>query len=177
VTLHVRTAGEGTQPAAAIRETIRAVHGDLPAVQPVSLRTLVERSTAQPRVVSRLLLLFGAVALLVAAVGVYGLTAYTVVRRTKEVGLRVALGARPADVLLMLIRQTAVLIGIGLTAGVAAALLLAGAIDSLLFGVTSTDPLTFAGTAVLLSVTMLGATLVPARRAVRVDPLAALRVD
>lgn len=177
VTLHVRTSAGSTHVAAAVRESIRAVNGNLPAVEPVPLRSYVDRSTAQPRVVSRLLLIFGSIALLVAAVGVYGLTAYSVVRRTKEVGVRVALGARPKDVLLMLVRQGAVLILIGLGAGMGAALLIARLVEALLFGVTAADPVTFAGTAALLALTMLGATLVPARRAVRVDPLAALRVD
>ena len=177
VTLHVRTSAEETRLAAAVRESIRAVNGDLPAVEAVPLRSYVDRSTAQPRVVSRLLLIFGSIALLVAAVGVYGLTAYSVVRRTKEVGVRVALGARPKDVLLMLVRQSAVLILVGLAAGVGAALLMARLVEALLFGVTAADPVTFVGTAVLLALTMLAATLIPARRAVRVDPLAALRVD
>lgn len=177
VTLHVRTASEASQVTGAIREVVRSVNSDLPLVEPVRLSTYVDRSTAQPRVVSRLLSIFGSIALLVAAVGVYGLTAYTVVRRTKEVGLRVALGARPQDVLTMLVRQSAILIAIGLATGVCAALLLARFADALLFGVSASDPITFGGTAILLALTMIVATVIPARRAVHVDPLAALRVD
>jgi putative ABC transport system permease protein len=177
VTLHVRTAVDAARVAGPIRDAIRAVNGDLPAVNALSLRTYVDRSTAQPRVVSRLLLIFGSIALLVAAVGVYGLTAYTVVRRTKEVGVRVALGASPNDILMMLVRQGAALIVIGLGVGIGAALLLSRFVETLLFGVTASDPITFGSTAALLALTMVGATLVPARRAVRVDPLAALRVD
>jgi putative ABC transport system permease protein len=127
--------------------------------------------------VARLLMLFGAIALAVATVGVYGLTAFTVARRAKELGVRMALGARPRDLVRMLIAQSAVLIVVGLVAGTAAALLLTRLVKALLFGVTATDPLSFAAAAAVLAVATLGATIVPARRATRVDPLAVLRAE
>jgi putative ABC transport system permease protein len=105
------------------------------------------------------------------------LTAFTVARRAKELGVRMALGARPRDLVRMLIAQSAVLIVVGLVAGTAAALLLTRLVKALLFGVTATDPLSFAAAAAVLAVATLGATIVPARRATRVDPLAVLRAE
>lgn len=177
VALHVRTSGEGAGLFGAIRNTVRTAHPDVASYNPMLLRDYVDRSVAQPRVVARLLALFGGIALLVAAVGVYGLTAYTVVRRTREIGVRIALGARPRDLVKMLVSQAAVLVGAGLAIGTAAAILLARTVHSLLFGVTPADPVTFAATAVVLGSTMLVATIVPALRAARVDPVSALRVD
>ena len=177
LTLHVRGSGDPLPLAPAVRDVIRAASGELPADRPVTLRTLADRSVAGQRVAARLLSIFGAIALAVAAVGVYGLTAYNVMRRSKELGVRVALGARPADLLWMLLSQSAWLVAAGLAIGTAAAVALTRLVQSLLFGVTASDPVSFGGGAALLAVTMLAATLVPARRATRVSPLAALRVE
>ena len=177
ITLHVRTAGEATALMNPVRQAVHEVNADLAVHNTMPLREYVDRSIAQPRVVARLLVMFGGIALVVAAVGVYGLTAYSVVRRTKEMGVRIALGARPRDVVRMLVAQTAVLVLIGLAIGIAAAALLGRSVQSLLFGVTPSDPLTFLATAVLLTLTMVAATTIPAMRAARVDPVAALRVD
>jgi predicted permease len=177
VALHVRTAGEGAGLFGPIRNIVRTVNQDVASYNPILLRDYVDRSTAQPRVAARLLALFGGIALLVAAVGVYGLTAYTVIRRTRELGVRIALGAGPGDLVRMLVRQAAVLVAGGLAIGVGAALLLARTVESFLYGVTPADPLTFAVTSLLLGSTMLLATIVPARRAARLDPVTALRVD
>ncbi len=176
MTLHLRTAGDPLGAEPAVRDAMRAA-GGLPAYNFIALGTYVDRSIGQQRVVARLLLIFGAIALTLAAVGVYGLTAYTVARRGKELGLRMALGARPADLVRMLMVQSGVLVGTGLLLGGLAALLLTGFVQALLFGVTPADPLSFAAGATVLAVAMLVATLIPARRATRVDPLAALRVD
>jgi putative ABC transport system permease protein len=127
--------------------------------------------------VARLLGIFGGIALLVAAIGVYGLTAYTVIRRTREMGLRIALGARPADVVRMLVTQAGSLVAAGLVAGLGLAIVLGRGVQALLFGVTPTDPVTITGTAVLLGVTMMAATVLPAMRAARVDPVVALRAE
>ena len=177
MTLHVRTALEPTAITPAVRAVVASVNRDLPAYNPMSLGRYVDRSIAQQRMVARLLVLFGAIALAVATVGVYGLTAFTVARRAKELGVRMALGARPRDLVRMLIAQSAVLIVVGLVAGTAAALLLTRLVKALLFGVTATDPLSFAAAAAVLAVATLGATIVPARRATRVDPLAVLRAE
>ena len=176
VTLHVRAAAPGglIQP---VREAIRGVSSDLPALNPITLSEYLARSTAQPRVVSRLLVIFASVALIVAAVGIYGVTAYTVARRSKELGIRVALGARPADVLRMLLLQNAGLVMAGVGIGLGAAILLARVVRSLLYGVSPHDPLVFTATPIALTVTLLVATLAAARRATHVDPLLALRND
>jgi len=121
--------------------------------------------------------LFGVIALAVAAVGVYGLTAFTVARRAKELGVRVALGAQPQDLVRMLVTQTAVLIAAGLVAGTAASFFLSRLVKTLLFGVTPADPMSFACGAALLAATTMVATVIPARRATRVDPLAVLRSE
>jgi predicted permease len=177
VTLHVRTAGQPAAQAGAVRNAIREVSPDLPAFNSTTLMTHLERSTAQPRVVARLLFLFAVIALAVAAVGVYGLTAYNVTRRTKEIGLRVALGARPAALVGTLVSESAALVAVGLAVGTGGAMLLTRLVTSLLFGVSPSDPASFLAAGLLLALTLLIATVIPARRAAQVDPLSALRVD
>ena len=122
-----------------------------------------------------LLLLFGASALLLAAVGIYGVLSYNVEQRTRELGIRMALGAAGTEVRGLVLRQAVVMIGLGIALGLAAALLLSRVLESQLFGVSARDPLTFAGVALLLAATALAASYVPARRATSVDPIEALR--
>jgi putative ABC transport system permease protein len=122
-----------------------------------------------------LLTVFGAIALILAAIGVYGVISYGVTQRTQEIGIRMALGARHAEVLALVVRHAVVLAGIGLIVGLAGALALSRLVSSLLFRVSPTDPPTFAtGMVVLTAVAVLAATL-PARRAARTDPVVALR--
>jgi predicted permease len=147
---------------------------------PVKLETMemtLSTATAAPRFRTVLLVVFAVVALLLAIAGVYGVMAYTVNQRVPEIGLRVALGASPADVIRLVLQEGAVLVVIGLIAG--AALSFAGArfISGLLFGVSARDPLVFAGVAALVTIAALAACLVPGRRALRVDPLLALRAE
>jgi putative ABC transport system permease protein len=176
VTLHVRASNPAAL-AEPVRAAVRAVSVDIPAINPTTLAAYVDRSTAQPRVVSRLLVMFAAIALIIAAVGIYGVTAYTVSRRSKELGIRVALGARPTDVLRLLVSQNVLLVTMGVAIGLAAAASLTRLVQSLLYGVSPLDPLVFAVTTVGLMTALLVATLVPARRATRVDPLIVLRND
>ena len=177
MTLHVRAAGSPAALAGPVRAAVRTVNADVPALAPRTLRDYVDRSIGSQRVVARLLFIFGGIALAVAAVGVYGLTAYTVAQRRKELGVRVALGARPSDLVRLLVSQSLLLVTVGLVVGSVSALLLARLVASMLFGVSGSDPVSFAGGAGLLALTTLIATLIPARRATRVDPLGALRAD
>ena len=147
---------------------------------PVRIETMdmtIDTATAAPRFRTMLLVVFAAVALLLAIAGVYGVMAYTVTQRVPEIGLRVALGASPADVIRLVLRDGALLVVLGLAAG--AALSYAGAqfISGMLFGVSARDPLVFTGVAALVTIAALAACLVPGRRALRIDPLVALRAE
>ena len=124
-----------------------------------------------------LLGVFGAVALVLAAVGIYGIMSYAVKRRTREIGIRMALGARPADVLRLVVGQGMSLAGVGLGIGVLAALAATRLMTRMLFGVSATDPFTFVSIVVLLGAIAFVASWVPARRAVATDPTTALRSD
>ena len=149
--------------------------------QPVAaLRTLeqvVADSVAARRFNLLLLGLFAALALMLAAVGIYGVTSYSVVQRTRELGLRMALGAPAGSVLRLLLAEAGALVGLGLLIGLAAAFVLTRVMASLLFGVGATDPATFAGVGLALMTIALFSAWVPGRRATRVDPIVALRAD
>jgi putative ABC transport system permease protein len=138
---------------------------------------VVGSSIAQPRFRTALLSLFGAAALLLAAIGIYGVLAYTVAQQTREIGIRMALGANPARVLRLVLARGLRLAGTGTLIGVLAALMLTQLLNSLLFGVSATDPATFVAVAGLLLGVALLACYVPARRAMSVDPMVALRYE
>jgi ABC-type antimicrobial peptide transport system permease subunit len=141
------------------------------------METVLFDSVARPRFVMVLVLLFAAVALILAAVGTYGVLSYAVAQRTREIGVRMALGAQIGQVLRMILGQGALLAGIGLLLGVVGAVGLRKVLASLLFGVTPTDPLIFAAVVALLALVSFVACYFPARRAARVDPLIALRYE
>ena len=180
-TFQLRAAGDPAGFAPAIRRIAQELD---PRVQTLDLRTMndvVNESLAQERLVAQLAGFFGLFALLLACIGLYGVMSYTVTRRTREIGVRMALGAQRGDVLRMLLRESMLLVVAGLVIGLAAAVATTKMIESLLFdllfGLTATDPLTIAlSTLLLLSVAGLAAWL-PARRAARVDPLVALRQE
>jgi putative ABC transport system permease protein len=136
---------------------------------------LMADSVAAPRFRTTLVAIFALVGLALAAIGIYGVMAYVVAERTHELGLRVALGATARDVVTMVLRETLALAAVGLAAGLAGALAATRLIGTLLFGIAPTDPATFAAIAAVIAGTALAASYVPARRAMRVDPMVALR--
>ena len=175
--LSVRTAGDPLSAVNAVRNEVWAIDRDLPVSQIKTMDQLMSASVAEPRVYTLLLGLFGAVALLLAAVGIYGVMSYGVTRRTHEIGVRLALGARNSDVLKLILMEGMRLAAVGVVSGLAASLVLTRLMKSLLFGVSATDPLTFAGIALVLAAVALLACYLPARRATKVDPMVALRYE
>jgi putative ABC transport system permease protein len=165
------------QQLAAVTNVIRQIDPDLPVADVATMDELIADSVSQQRFNSLLLLIFSSVALALAAVGLYGVLAYSVAQRTREIGIRVALGAARKDILRMIVGQGLGLVALGLLAGLAAAAGLTRFLASFLFGVTATDPATYAGVALLLGSVALAASYVPARRAMRVDPMIALRYE
>jgi ABC-type antimicrobial peptide transport system permease subunit len=136
---------------------------------------LIEASTAQPRFRTFLLGSFAGIALLLSAIGIYGVMAYTVSRRTREIGVRMALGAHPVDILKLIFGESMTLTLVGILLGLVGAYAVTRVMKSLLFEVTSTDPFTFTGVTLLLCGVALFASYIPARRAMSVSPIVALR--
>jgi putative ABC transport system permease protein len=172
-----RTAGDPRALAAAARAAVRALDADQPLSQVRTMEQVISHSLATLRFNLLLLGLFAALALVLAVVGIHGLTAYAVARRTRELGLRMALGARPGQVRRLVLRQVGSLAGLGVLAGLGAALALTRVMSSLLYGVGATDPATFAAVAIGLVLTTLAAAYLPGRRATRVDPVVSLRAE
>ena len=158
----------------------RVVHGldpELPVARPRALEDIVARSVSKPRFYMLLLGAFAATALFLAALGIFGVMSYAVVQRQREIGIRLALGAVPADVLKMVLGQALPLVAIGVGAGLAGAVALSRVLASLLFKLSPTDPGTLGAVAALLAAVALLASYLPALRATRLDPLAALRSE
>ncbi|HEX3526758.1 MAG TPA: ABC transporter permease [Thermoanaerobaculia bacterium] len=172
-----RKQGDPMSLAAALRETIRGLDPSLPVAQVRPMDKVLFDSVGRPRFIMILVMLFAAVALVLAAVGTYGVLSYAVEQRTREIGVRMALGAQVGEVLGMILAQGALLAGVGLLLGVAGAVALRSVLASLLFGVTPTDPLIFAVVVALLALVSFVACFFPAQRAARVDPLVALRSE
>jgi putative ABC transport system permease protein len=152
-----------------------AIDPDIAVGQTRTLSEIVDRSLAPRRYQATLFIVFGAAALLIAAIGVYAVTAYSVSRRRREMNIRAALGAETSQVLAMIVRHSSVPIGAGVIAGIAGALAMSGTISGLLFGVTSTDPRVIAAVVVLVATVGLATSLVAARQNASIDPAAALR--
>ncbi|HEX4497119.1 MAG TPA: FtsX-like permease family protein, partial [Thermoanaerobaculia bacterium] len=159
------------------RSEIRRLDATLPVAAVKPMTQVVYESVGQPRFIAFLVLIFAIVALTLAAIGTYGVLAYTVELRTQEIGVRMALGAQAAQVLRMVLAQGAWMVGSGLVLGVLGALALRRALASVLFGVAPTDPAIFAAVLAVLALVGLFACFLPAQRAMRVDPLVALRRD
>jgi putative ABC transport system permease protein len=177
MSLAIRTGPDPSSMATAVQGAIHEVDPDQPVYQIRSVAQLRSDWMASRRLSLILVGLFAAVALALAAVGIFGVMAYSVARRSREIGLRMALGAKPADVLRLLLAQGAGFVGAGLAAGVAVALALVQLMKSLLYQTSAADPATFVAVAAILLLVALAACYVPARRALRVDPVIALRFE
>ncbi len=177
MTLLVRTQGDPTALVPALRNAVLAIDPQQPIAAISTLEELVGQRIAQPRLNMLLMGLFGSLALLLAAVGIYGLLSYAVMQRTQEIGIRMALGAQVGDVLKLILKQGILLATLGVAIGLFGAFALTRLLRGLLFGVTPTDPTTFVAVSGVLIAVALFACYIPARRATKVDPLVALRYE
>jgi putative ABC transport system permease protein len=177
MTIAIRTHGDSPGIAAAARRVIHQLDPDQPIGQVATMDSLMAKSVARARFNSTLLAIFSLVALVMAAVGIYGVMSYSVLQRTHEIGVRMALGAQRADVLTLILRQGILLAVVGVLVGLAGAFALTRVMSTLLFDVAATDKMTFAAVAVGLFAITFTACYIPARRATKVDPLVALRYE
>jgi predicted permease len=175
VALHVRAASNPVSLVPAIREAVRQVDGQLAVERPQLLRDVLDQTLSRQRMMATLVGLFGALALILAVLGLYGVMAHVAAERTPEIGIRLAVGAQPASIVTLLLGQGLRLLGIGVAIGLTGALLGTRYIEAQLFGVTATDPLTFVGGCVVLAIAGITASVIPALRAVRIDPIRVLR--
>ena len=171
----LKTSGNPPSLAASLRAAVAEVDRDQPLVRVRTMEEAMSESVAQPRLRTTLLALFSAVALALSLIGVYGVMAYAVSERTHELGVRIALGASPGDIRSLVVGEGTRLAGIGIAIGIVGALAASRALGALLFGVSATDPATFALAAVVLAVAGVAAAYIPARRASRIDPVSLLR--
>jgi putative ABC transport system permease protein len=177
VTLHVRTTGDPMAALPTVRAAVQELDRQLPLTQVQTISQLLDQALWAARFGATLLLIFGLLALLLAAIGIYGVMSYNVQQRRQELGVRIALGAQKRDVLRLVLGQGLWLAGGGAIAGLILAYFLARGVSALLFGVHALDPATFAGVPVLLVGVALVACYIPARRATKVDPMVALRYE
>jgi putative ABC transport system permease protein len=175
--LIVRARNDPRQMARAVQAAIHRVDPDQAFSNVETMDDIRSDSVARPRFQLALLMVFAGIAVLLATIGVYGVVSYSVTQRTQEIGIRLALGAGSADVSRLVLREGLLVGGLGVAVGLAAALASTRVIESLLFEITPTDPLTLGAVAGLLLAVALAATLWPARRATKVDPMVALRYE
>jgi putative ABC transport system permease protein len=177
MTMVVRAEADPRNLIGSIRSEVLAVDPDQPIANIQTMTERISNSVARPRYTATLVSLFAVLALVLAAVGIYGVVSYSVLQRTREIGIRIALGAQRRDVLLLGLKQGLGLTVLGVVVGIAGAFALTRVLGSLLYGVTPTDPLTFTMVSLLLTGVALIACWIPARRATRVDPMVALRYE
>jgi predicted permease len=175
--LVVRTAADPKLFVDSIRREILTIDAEQPIFDASAMVDVVARSVFLPRVSMLLLSAFALSALLLAVVGIYGVVSYAVAQRTREIGVRIALGARPDDVLRLVVRQGMTPVAVGLALGLAGAFAATRLLRGLLYGVGTSDPVTFAAITMILGAVALAASVFPARRAARVDPMVALRAE
>jgi putative ABC transport system permease protein len=176
-TLIVHSQGDPQALASGVRAKITEIDSNLPVTSIASWNSIVAASVAQPRVLSQFVGVFAGFALLLAAIGIYGVMAYSVAARRQEMGIRMSLGAAPRDIVKLVVRQGMRLALLGVAIGIAASLALTRLISRLLFGVSAIDPMAFSLATVVLVTTALAACYLPARRATRVDPIVVLRFE
>jgi putative ABC transport system permease protein len=175
--LVIRTLGDPRDLAPQLREIASAIDPSVSVVRTEVLSDIVGRSLGNRRFQLTLLLLFAAVAVALGAIGIYGVMSYTVEQRTREMGVRLALGQSPKSLLGLIVRQGVVLTGYGLLIGGVGSLLLKSVIESFLYQVDAGDPLTYLSAALVLGIVAVGSCYIPARRASRVDPMEAMRYE
>ena len=177
MTVVIRTVGDPAEMAPVVRREIAAIDPDQPVSDMRTMTQVMADTVARARFNTLLLGIFAGLATLLAAVGIFGVMSYSVQLRTREIGLRMALGAQPGRVLMLVLRQGLVLTLVGIGVGLAGALALSRVMSGLLYGVGTNDPTTFAAIVVVLAVVSLVACYIPARLATRVDPLIALKYE
>jgi putative ABC transport system permease protein len=177
VAVIIRSSLDASNLTAAVRSAAREIDPSIVTYEVATMSQRVSRAIERTRFASWMMALFAGLALTLASIGLYGVMAYTVRRRTRELGVRIALGASPGEVAAMVVRRGMLLVAIGISLGFIAALALTRILNTLLFGVSSLDPLTFLGVAAILGSVALAACCIPARRASRIDPIHALRQD
>jgi ABC-type antimicrobial peptide transport system permease subunit len=173
----IRTDSHPGNLSSALRQQVQAVNRNLPILGIKDVRELMDQDVVQERLIAKLSSFFGLLAMLLAAVGLYGVMSYAVARRTNEIGIRMALGAGKSKVVAMILGEALMLIALGGVAGIGAALAATRLLKSFLFGLTAMDPWSFGGAAVLLAMVGVLAGYFPARRAAKIDPMIALRYE